>query len=610
MFRRHRAALAALLLTLAGPALLFADGDAQESKKGKKDKDKDASAPVIAHIRLHGELDETPSAADPIFGGSSESFKAKLDRIAKAKDDANVEALYLELSDLEIGWGKLDELRRAVADFRAAGKKAYAYLESADAKNLLAALACDVVAMPESGDVMVHGMRAEVTFYKDFFEKLHLQADFLQMGDFKGAAEPFVRNSMSPQFRKQFETVIDDFFEKSYVGALAQSRPDKKWTNEQVKKWIDVGAFTARKAHELGLIDRLAYADAFEEQIKDEVKEGARVVRNYAKQRPEDVDLSNPFAIFKLLAPPKPKVSRRPKVAVIYAVGAITTGRGSVGYSGEGVVGSTTMVEAIRDADRDETVKAIVLRVDSPGGSALASDLIWEELARCKKPVVASMGDVAASGGYYISMAAKKIFAEPGTLTGSIGVVGGKIVLGGLEKKVGLNTEVIRLGANAGILSSTTPFSESEKAAMRKLMEDVYDQFLTKAIQGRAKAGRKFSRADFNKYAEGRIWTGRQAKTIGLVDELGTLQDAIAAAKELAKMSKDSEPELLILPKPRNILDSLLEGKADASALGGLPASFLRGLPELAGHLRSLGGLLQLRGEPVWLVVPHRVVVR
>jgi protease-4 len=145
---------------------------------------------------------------------------------------------------------------------------------------------------------------------------------------------------------------------------------------------------------------------------------------------------------------------------------------------------------------------------------------------------------------------------------------------------------------------------------MRKLMEDVYDQFLTKAIQGRAKAGRKFSRADFNKYAEGRIWTGRQAKTIGLVDELGTLQDAIAAAKELAKMSKDSEPELLILPKPRNILDSLLEGKADASALGGLPASFLRGLPELAGHLRSLGGLLQLRGEPVWLVVPHRVVVR
>src|SRR5207249_1969773 len=228
---------------------------------------------------------------------------------------------------------------------------------------------------------------------------------------------------------------------------------------------------------------------AFEAQIKDDVKDGARIVRHYAKHKPDDLDLSNPFAIFKLLAPPKPKVSKKPKVAVIYAVGEIVTGRGSVGLMAESVVGSTTMVEAIREADKDDTVKAIVLRVDSPGGSALASDLIWSELVKCKKPVVASMGDVAASGGYYISMAAKKIYAEPGTLTGSIGVVGGKIVTGGLFNWLGMKTEVISRGANSGLVSSEKPWTESERQVMTRLMQDIYDQFLDKALAGRKKAG-------------------------------------------------------------------------------------------------------------------------
>jgi protease-4 len=285
------------------------------------------------------------------------------------------------------------------------------------------------------------------------------------------------------------------------------------------------------------------------------------------------------------------------------------TGKGGTSLFGSQSTGSTTMVEAIRKAEQDKTVKAIVLRVDSPGGSALASDLIWNELRRCKKPVIASMGDVAASGGYYISMGCRKIYAEPGTLTGSIGVVGGKLVLGGLEKKIGLNVEVIKLGAHAGILSSTFPFTESEKKAMKAMMEDTYDQFLTKAIKGRARAGKKFTRADFSKYAEGRIWTGRQAKENGLVDELGTLDDAIADAKAMAKLSKDADVELLILPKPRTFLDTLLE-RGDSTSLAAPYVSLLRKVPELAGHLQSLGGLLQLRGEPVWLIMPHRVVVK
>ena len=161
-----------------------------------------------------------------------------------------MKAVFLKLDDLSIGWGKLDELRKAIGAVRASGKKVYAYLDSADAKGVITGLMCDKVAMPEGGEVMFHGMRAEVTFYKDFFEKVHLKADFLQMGDYKGAAEPYMRSGMSPQFRKQLETVIDDFFEKSLVEAVVKSRPEKKWTAEQVKKWIDVGGFTAKQAKE------------------------------------------------------------------------------------------------------------------------------------------------------------------------------------------------------------------------------------------------------------------------------------------------------------------------------------------------------------------------
>jgi protease IV len=609
MFRRPAPVLAALLL-LAAPALLFAD-DEDAPKKTKKDKPK--SEAVVAHIRLAGDLDETPTATDPLFGSTSESLKTKLDRLAKAKADANVKAVVLQLNDLKIGWGKLDELRKAIADVRSGGKKVYAYLESADPKSLITALSCDTVGMPEGGDVMLHGIRAEITFYKDFFEKVHLQADFLQMGEYKGAAEPYTRSSMSPQFRGQLEKVIDDFFEKSLVEGIVKARPDKGWTAEQVKKWIDEGAFTAKHAKELGLIDVITYEDQFEQRAKDETKtEGVKLVRNYAKDKPEDVDLSNPFAIFKLLTPPKPKVSKKPKVAVIYAVGEIVTGRGTISpFGGDSVVGSTTMVEAIRDAEKDETVKAIVLRVDSPGGSALASDLMWKELAACKKPVVASMGDVAASGGYYISMAARKIYAEPGTLTGSIGVVGGKIVTGGLFNWVGLKTDVIARGANSGLESSERPWTESERAVMTRLMQDVYDQFLDKTLAGRKKAGVEMTKEKLLTLAGGRVWTGRQAKANGLVDELGTLGDAIAAAKKMAG-EEDKDLELLILPRPKSLIEKLadsgLETKGPAVTLD--PLAGLADVPGLAAKLRTARAVLRLQGERVWLMQPLCVEIK
>jgi protease-4 len=568
---------------------------------------------TLAHIKLHGSLDESPVAEDPLFGTSAENFQNKLDRIHKAAKDKNIQGLFLELDGLGIGWGKLHELRKAVADFRGSGKKSFAYLESGDTKDFLVAIACDEVCLPESGWLMLTGLRAEVSFYKDLLDKIGVKADMLQIGDYKGTGEVLTRTSMSPQFRERLESVLDDHFEKDLVELIAKSRASKKLTTERVKALIDQGPFTARAAAEAGLIDRVVYLEQFQETLKSDLKaEQVKISKNYGHAKEEEIDFSNPFAIFKLFKPPTKAGTKGPAIAVIYASGVIVTGKSVESVLGGETVGSTTLIEAIRQAEKDRNVKAIVLRVDSPGGSALASDLIWNQLSQSKKPVVASMSDVAASGGYYISMAAQKIFAEPGTLTGSIGVVGGKIVIGGLYNTLGLKTEVITRGAHAGILSSTSPFSDSERKAMTTLMMDVYVQFVDKAIKGREKAGKKFERSDFLKLAEGRVWTGRQAKARGLVDELGTLEEAIAAAKVMAGMAKDAEVELLLLPKPRNFIDMLLESRSETrlpySAMKNLPV--FRAFPEISDPAKSVEALLQLRSEPVWTILPGRVQVR
>ena len=564
---------------------------------------------TIAHIKLSGELDESPVPADPLFGAAGENFKTKLDRIAKAKNDPKVVALFLEIGDLQIGFGKLGELRRALADFRASGKKVYAWMEDANTMEYLLACGCDVAAMPESGTLMLVGLRASVTFFKDTLELLRIKADVLKMGDYKGAVEPFTRSSLSKENREQIESLLDDHFDHDLVDVIVASRPDKKWTANSVKSLIDDGPYTAKKAAEVGLIDRLAYAAEFEVFIQAEQKsEKVTITRKYGQEKRDELDFSNPLALFKLFSPPKTKESKEPKIAVIYAVGAIETGKGGSNPLSGNSVGSTTIVEAIRQAEKDATVKAIVLRVDSPGGSALASDLIWNELRNCKKPVVASMGDVAASGGYYISMAAQRIYAEPGTTTGSIGVFGLKLVTGGLTSWGGLKTETILRGRNAGIMTTERPFNETERKAMTAIIEGVYAQFIDKALAGRQKAGVKMDRDRLLSLAGGRVWTGRQAKERGLVDELGTLNDAVAGAKKLAGIDPSKEMELLQLPKPASFLDKLMEGEFK-SPFGHSQLDDLLALPEAAKALRDVGSLLRQRDQ-IKALMPYRLEVR
>ncbi len=590
----------------------FISGPDKATAEDKKDTPKDDSKTAkVAHIKLSGKIDEAPVPADSLFGPPAENFQTKLNRIRKAAKDSSIKALYLELGDFEAGFGKLNELKKAIGEVRTSGKKTYAFAESLTAKTFLLGLACDKLILPESGELMLTGLRAEVTFYKGMLEKIMLKADVLKVGDYKSAVEPFLSDKMSAANREQIESMLDDNFDNELVGWIIKSRPARNWTADQVKGVIDQGPFTAKKAAKLGLIDTVAYPDELETLFAKEIgSEKASIVKDYGKVKGEELDFGNPFAMLSALGGKKgAKESKNPKIAVIYAVGSINSGKsGSSPLQGDSI-GSETLVAAIQQADKDATVKAIVLRVDSPGGSALASDLIWRAIIQCKKPVVASMGDVAASGGYYISMPAKKIFAEPGTITGSIGVFGMKLVTGELESWAGLKTEVITRGKNTGIMSMTFPWSESERTAMTEYIQETYAQFIDKSLAGRQAAGQKLTREELVRLAGGRVWTGRQAKANGLVDELGTLEDAIASAKTFAGIDPKQEMELLTLPKAASFMDKLMDGDVDLPFMSSYQAELLK-LPGADKAIRGLAPFLRTMNDPAKMMLPFRIELK
>lgn len=583
--------------------------DKKTEEKKTEEKSKSAAA-AWGHIEIKGAYPEA-TALPGLFGELSESLSDCLARFDKAATDDTLQGLILRIESPQIGWAKLNEIRNAIAKVRKAGKKVYAYVDDASTMDYLIAVACDEVVMPEPGVLMFLGLRAEVSFYKNLFDKLDLKAEMLRVGEYKSAAEPYSRTEMSKEFREEMEAVLDSYFSQMKQ-IVAEAR---KLTVDKVAEAIDAGPFTSAKAKELGLIDRLAYPDELENLVKGGPDSKVKITKKYGKKK-LDTDFSGFTGMVKMMdllmgiEQPKRK-STAAKLAVINAVGPIMTGASSSDpFTGEGTIGSETLSKAIRQANEDATVKAIVMRVDSPGGSALASDLIWRELELVQKPFVISMGDVAASGGYYIAMNADKIFAEPGTITGSIGVVGGKLATQGLFDKIGINTSIITRGKNAGVMSITTPFSETERAAMQQMMNDIYKQFTTKAA-----TGRKMEYEKLEKLARGRIYTGLQARELGLIDEVGTLGDAIAEAKKLAGLKPDEKLEKLELPKPTSPFESLF-GPLDTSAR--LQAAQTQGLykalgeisPELQQHLSALGAFTRLAKEPRLTVMPFQIKVK
>ncbi len=558
----------------------------------------------LAMLTLKSSMPESSGQIGP-FGELGLDLREAIKRLEKAAQDKSVSGVVLDIQNPNIGGGKVEELRGAIGRVRAAGKKVYATLDSAMPSDYLVACACDEIVMPESGELMLPGIHAEATFYKGLLAKVGVEADFIHIGDYKGAAEPMTREKFSEPVRENMTSLIDSLYD-DMVTTIVKDRP---LSIAQAKEVIDTGLVSAARAKELGLIDRVAYSDTLRQELAAAYQaEPLVLVKNYGKKE-VDTDFSGPMGFFKLMQAMMGGGSasgdgKGKKIAIVYAIGPIMTGKSESDMFGDQVMGSTTIVEALREANDDKQVVAIVLRIDSPGGSALASDLIWHETQVIKKPIVASMGDVAASGGYYIAMGTDKIIASPSTITGSIGVVGGKMAIRGLYEKLGITTETIERGKNSGLFSSSGKFTDSQREVIKKMMEDVYGQFTGKAAEGR-----KMPVDKLRALAGGRVYSGRQAKENGLVDDLGTLHDAVIEAKKLAGLEADADVRLEILPEPTNFFESLF-GDMDAEKEVRITRGIESVAPELMTIARKAAKLRKAFDRPAALVMPFELEIK
>lgn len=546
-----------------------------------------------AEIELTGSYPES-NAMPGLFGDLVESLPVGMERLRQAARDKSIKGVILHVNSVSIGFARLNELQSAIDDVQAAGKPVWARMDDGGNMDYLLAASCDRILMPESGTLMLTGLRAEVTFYKNLFEMLDIKADMLRVGAFKSAAEPYTRTEMSDEFREEMEAILDDHY-RDMVSQIAAAR---KLPESQVAEAIDIGLISAAQARELGLIDQLAYEDELASMIAaGDTNVDVKLREDYRKKKmTAELDL---FSLMEILSGGAGDAgSTAPRIVILRLEGEIVAGSDPISLLSSSTISSDKIVPLIHKLSADDNVKAIVLRVDSPGGSALASDLIWRALEASRKPLVASMSDTAASGGYYISMGADAIFAEPGTLTGSIGVVGGKISVEGLMKKVGVTTSVIRRGRNAGVLSPFQNFSDTERDAMQSMLNTIYDQFTRKAADGR-----RMDVVKLEELARGRVYTGRQAKDIGLVDHLGTLADAVAHARTMAGDAA-GKLELEDLPKPQSPLELLLGNSTQQGQPFDAWAELLPSARPAIEHLQALRLFLN---EPALTILPYHV---
>jgi protease-4 len=562
---------------------------------------------VIAQVTLAGSLPDGVGQGG-LLADVAPHLHRIIERLDKAAADQRVKGVVLSIESPDLGRARADELRAAIARLRKAGKPVAAYLVGSAPVHYMVALACDTITMPPAATLEITGVRTEVMFFKDLFDSLGLKAEILQVGEFKGAGEPLTRSSMSPQLREQYESFVGDLFEQLVERIAAERR----LAPERVRELIDTGVFTPDAASEAGLIDAVGYEDEVAAAVAKKIELAEpKIVRNYA-ERKMDNDFSGLGGLVKLVemfsGQKQAAASGKGKqIAIVHVTGEIAEGKGRDDLLAGAAAGSDTVIKAIREAAKDDDVAAIVLRIDSPGGSALASDLIWREAERTKKPVVASLSDTAASGGYYIAVAADKIVAAPGTLTGSIGVVGGKVAVGGALDRYGVHTDVVSKGKNAGWLSMQSPFTAAEREVFLGTMKDVYRLFTSKVA-----AGRKLDMEKIEKLAEGRVFTGRMAKEAGLVDRLGTLDDAIDEAKALAGLAADEEIERVLLPEPRGLFDDLfgMQGLGTPPVAGVDLAARLLGLPGIEAIRAHAGTLTALSSGRPQLRMPASVRVR
>jgi protease-4 len=533
-------------------------------------------------LRPGGDLQEVvpDDVLGQVFGRDVATVSGFVDNLRKAKRDSRIKTVLLMPSSLELPyWGKVQELRDAILDFRKSGKRVVAFLEYGGDREYYLASAADRVFLLPSSPLDLSGVASYEVFLRGAFDKIGAYPDFLHVGEYKSAANQLTEKGFTPEHREMTESLNRDMYDQ-LVRGIAQSR---KKSEQDVRAILDQGPFVPDEALRLGLVDDLAYEDQLAEREPGIGGDDTDRVDGRSYQR---------------ITPASVGFRPRSRIAVLYAVGTITSGRSTFDPLNGTILGSDTLVEQIREARDDGSIKAIVVRVDSPGGSSVASDVIWRELMVTRKedddrPLVVSMSDLAASGGYYIAMAAHSIVAQPATITGSIGVFGGKIAIGGALNKIGVNSETVVSGTNAGINSPFAPFTPPQRTKVQEIMQVIYDDFVEKAAESRMT-----TREKIHAVAQGRVWTGQQARERGLVDALGGLDTAVAIAKERAKIPVDEDVELVVYTGRRSLYEALSETLGGASILSRFAgANEARAVGALSAPMR-----LFKRGEPLTLL--------
>ncbi len=546
----------------------------------------------VLALRISGPLpDYVPD--DPIrriFGGQPQSLSSLLAQFRKAKTDKRITAVMLEIDESSAGWAKAEEIRGAIQDFRTSGKPVYAYLEYGMNKDYYIATACDKVFVPPPGELFINGLAADVMFFRGSLDKLGIYPDIYQIGKYKSAGDTFTQKQMSDAHREFINSLLDDLYGR-YIDGIAKARNK---SSDDIKALIDNSPYNAAQAKEAGLIDGALYHDEVEKELK----------KRLGYKDSDELHIAK-GSDYRQISQESLGLNKGEKIAIVYAAGDITSGKSQFGGNGEETIGSDSLAKTLEEARNDQSIKAIVLRVDSPGGSGLASDIIWRaiESAKEKKPVVVSMSDVAASGGYYIACGANKIVAEPSTITGSIGVVGGKPVVKGLYDWLGITNEYVMRGKNAGMFRETEKFNDSERKKFEEFLNSTYEDFITKVGKGRNR-----DKKDIDAIGQGRVWTGQQGKDRGLVDEYGGLDRAIEVAKQLAKIPADRGIQRIIMPKPPTFFEQLMssggdEDSVNASAQLRQQESIMSALPADVRHAFHYAQLLdRAKNEPMYLL--------
>jgi len=581
--------------------------------------------PILAVFELKGQLTEKPVPEDfPFSFATPQSLHQVLTRMKKARGDDRVKAVVLLWNGAAIGSAQIEELRREINRLKQAGKKVYAHADQLGMQSYVLLSGASRLSLVPTGDLWVTGIYAESPYLRGLLDLIGVVPDYMTCGQYKSAAEIFTRKGPSPQAQEMLDWLMDSRFH-TYLKLIAEGRGV---SIEQARKWVDQGLYSARRAREAGLIDAVEYRQDFVAHLKNEFGDEAIFDKKYGKKKATTVDLSSPFGLLalwaQLLQGPSQRKAARDQIALVYVDGPIVPGTGEDSLFGtSGIAYSTPIRKALDRVADDPNVKGVVLRINSPGGSVVASEIILNATRRvkAKKPFVVSMGDVAGSGGYYVACGTDMIFADASTITGSIGVVGGKFATTAMWNKVGITWHATQRGARAGILSSADVFSPQEREAIRSWMNEIYEAFKSHVVAARGERLKK----KIDQIAGGRVYTGQQALELGLIDRIGGLEDAIAYVAKQAKLEKY---EVRVVPRPKNFVEilfgDLAESKAEDSQLslatrtGGRPPVTSIGelvLPLLQGldarRVRAIRAALQrmelMQREGVVLMMPEIV---